>query len=154
MAVLSPADLDSIGLLPPLLPFGNLKIIDYRTEKIIWGLEDKVPIGIIESFEDDGRNILLGTYIGEDGKDRLIGFLDYLGKENRFLGLSGNVALGDGTGNMYAFQEKEFKVEYPTQTFGAELWQRYRLKAFIVSWLLLVILTLYIYFRFQRRVEG
>jgi hypothetical protein len=154
IAVLSPADLDALGLLPPLLPFGNLKIIDYRTEKIIWGLEDKVPLGIIEVFEDNDRNILLGTYIGEDGKNRLIGFLDYLGKENRFLGLRGNVALGDGMGNMYAFQEKEFKVEYPTQTFGAELWQRYRLKAFIVSWLLLVVFTLYIYFRFQRRAEG
>ena len=113
-----------------------------------------MPLGIIEVFEDNDRNILLGTYVGEDGEDKLIGFLDYLGRENRFLGLSGNVALGDGTGNMYAFQEKEFKVEYPTPTFGAELWERYRLKAFIVSWLLLVVFTLYVYFRFQRRVEG
>lgn len=154
MAVLSPADLDSLGLLPPLLPFGNLKIIDYRTEKIIWGLEDKVPLGMIEVFEDEDRNILLGTYIGEDGKKRLLSFLDFLGKENRFLGLNGNIALGDGMGNIYAFQEKEFKVEYPTSTFGAELWQRHRLTGFIISWLLLIIFTLYIYLRFQRRVEG
>lgn len=154
MAVLSPADLDSLGLLPPLLPFGNLKIIDYRTEKIIWGLEDKVPLGMIEVFEDEDRNILLGTYIGEDGKKRLLSFLDFLGKEKRFLGLNGNIALGDGMGNIYAFQEKEFKVEYPTSTFGAELWQRHRLTGFIISWLLLIIFTLYIYLRFQRRVEG
>lgn len=152
MAVLSPSDLEALGLLPPLLPVGNLRVIDYRTQQIIWGVEDGMSLGIIEVFKDRERNILLGTFAGEDGKRRLIGFLDLLGEENNFLSMGGNIALGDGAGNMYAFKEEELKIEYPKPELLTAFWEQYRLVAFICAWLLLVSFTVFIYFRFQRRV--
>ncbi len=153
IAVLSLKDLELLEFSPPLVPHDAFRVRDYGTGRVLWSLKGGVPLGVLELFRNDGRNILLGTYVGGDGKQALLTFLSSLGQGGSFLGLKGNIALSDGKGNLYSFQEKELKIEYPTVKLPQTFWQKYKISLFVMAWLLLGSFTLFLAFRSRREAR-